>query len=175
MSGRAQASARAQIAVLVRSPLWRVPFLRPAARARRAALAALAACGSEDARGCAVTLFLSEDREMRALNDRWRGRDRPTNVLAFPSGARAPGGRLMLGDVVLAFETIEREATSARTPLADHLSHLVVHGVLHLMGYDHAKPAEARAMEAEEVRVLAGLGIADPYAARPPARRPERR
>jgi probable rRNA maturation factor len=97
-------------------------------------------------------------------------------VLSFPSGAAAgPRGRRLLGDVVLAYETLAREAEAADKPLAHHLSHLVVHGVLHLMGHDHERPAEARRMETLEVRVLAGLGIPDPYAALPPLRRSGRR
>jgi probable rRNA maturation factor len=167
---RASALAHPKIAVVRRSALWRVPGLRPVERARRAAAAALEARPSD--RPVEAAIVLSEDAELRALNRRWRGKDKPTNVLAFPSGAAGPGGRLLLGDVVLAFQTLAREADEAGKPLSDHLSHLVVHGVLHLMGYDHRRPAEARRMEALEVKVLAGLGIPDPYrAALPPARR----
>ncbi|HEX6103610.1 MAG TPA: rRNA maturation RNase YbeY [Alphaproteobacteria bacterium] len=178
MSGRSTASAaggrpRASIAVLVSSPMWRVPGLRPAERARRAARAALAA--KAPGRPVALAILLSEDGEVRALNRRWRGKDKPTNVLSFPSGGKGPGGRLMLGDIVLAFETLAREAEAAGKPVSHHLSHLVVHGVLHLLGYDHDQPAEARRMEGLEVRVLAGLGIPDPYAALPPSRRSGRR
>jgi probable rRNA maturation factor len=142
-------------------------------RARRAAAAALGAQAPNLPVEAAIVL--SEDAELRALNRRWRGKDKPTNVLSFPSGAAGPDGRLLLGDVVLAYQTLEREAEEAQKPLSDHLSHLVIHGVLHLMGYDHEKPAEARRMEALEVRVLAGLGIPDPYRPLPPARRSGRR
>jgi len=175
VSGRSTAFARgdrahSKIAIVRRSALWRVPGLRPVERARRAATAALDARSSD--RPVEAAIVLSEDAELRALNRRWRGKDKPTNVLSFPSGAAGPGGRLLLGDVVLAFQTLAREADEAGKPLSDHLSHLVVHGVLHLMGYDHERPAEARRMEALEVKVLAGLGIPDPYrAALPPARR----
>jgi probable rRNA maturation factor len=159
----------ARIAVLVGSPRWRVAGLKPAGRARRAALAALRAARADQP--LELTILLSEDGEVRRLNRRWRGKDQPTNVLSFPSGAAGPGGRVVLGDVALAFETLAREAAGFERPLCDHLSHLVVHGVLHLMGYDHKTPAEARRMEGLEVRVLAGLGIPDPYAALAPSRR----
>ena len=174
MSGRSTVRAAevrhsARIAVLVGSPRWRVPGLKPVERARRAALAALATARAEPP--VELAILLSEDGEVRRLNRRWRGKDKPTNVLSFPSGASGPDGRTFLGDVVLAFETLAREAAGFERPLTDHLSHLVVHGVLHLMGYDHEKPAEARRMEGLEVRVLAGLGIPDPYAALAPSRR----
>jgi probable rRNA maturation factor len=154
---------------VIGSRLWRVPGLKPAERARRAARAALVA-GSAGA-PLELAIVLSDDRTLRALNHRWRGKDKPTNVLSFPSGTVDPAGRRTLGDVVLAFESLAREAEAAGKPLADHLSHLVVHGVLHLMGYDHERPVEARRMEGLEVRVLAGLGIPDPYGALPPSRR----
>lgn len=178
MSGRSTASiagapARAKIAVLLRSPLWRVPGLKPVERARRAAAAALQAAAPNGPVEAAIVL--SEDEEVRALNRRWRGKDKPTNVLSFPSGAAAPAGRVLLGEVVLAFQTLAREAETAEKPLSHHLSHLVVHGVLHLMGHDHEEPAQARRMEALEVRVLAGLGIPDPYRPLPPLRRSGRR
>jgi probable rRNA maturation factor len=164
---RQRERAAASVAVLIRSPLWRVAGLQPAQTARRAARAALAACET----AAPVTVALSDDTELRELNHMWRGKDRPTNVLAFPAGSVPVRGRPPLGDVILAFETVAQEAEAADLALSHHLSHLVVHGVLHLLGYDHEKPAEARRMEGLEVRVLAGLGIADPYAALPPLRR----
>ena len=97
----------------------------------------------------------------------WRGKDSSTNVLAFPAADPSvpvpPGAPLLLGDVVLAFETVRREAVEQQKPLADHLRHLVVHGVLHLLGFDHEITREAERMEALEVAVLATLGIPDPY------------
>ena len=106
---------------------------------------------------------------MRRLNAAYRAKDTPTNVLSFPYQA-PPGseedveGARYLGDVVLAEETVAREAAERAIPPADHLQHLVVHGLLHLLGHDHAEDAEALRMEAIETAVLAGLGIADPHA-----------
>jgi probable rRNA maturation factor len=111
-----------------------------------------------------VDVVLTDDAEQRQLNRAYRGKDMPTNVLAFPIGDPAPPGELpLLGAVVLAFETIMREATDQQKPLADHLRHLVVHGVLHLLGYDHQNDTDAAIMEAREVEILSGLGVPDPY------------
>ena len=118
--------------------------------------------------------MLTDDAAVRALNAQWRGKDRPTNVLSFPAAtpdeiarARAGGPPLLLGDVVLALETCRREAAEQGKPLADHVAHLVVHGVLHLLGHDHEDDAEADRMERLETAILAELGIADPYAGQP--------
>lgn len=110
-----------------------------------------------------VTIMLTDDAEMAELNRTWRGKDAPTNVLSFPAGD-GPGESGPLGDIVIAFETTQREATDENTPLADHVSHLVVHGVLHLLGLDHMQDAEAERMEDLERSALASIGIADPYA-----------
>ena len=109
---------------------------------------------------------------MRALNARWRGLDKPTNVLSFPAAAPERLGETpVLGDVVVAFETMAREADDEGKALADHFRHLVVHGFLHLLGFDHRSDAEAEAMEALERRILARLGVADPYGEAAGARR----
>ena len=104
---------------------------------------------------------------MRALNLEYRGQDKPTNVLAFPAGYDVAADRAMpLGDIVFALEVLEQEAADQSKTPADHLSHLAVHGVLHLLGHDHQTETKATAMEALETEILHGLGIADPYAAR---------
>ncbi|MCP5366323.1 MAG: rRNA maturation RNase YbeY [Hyphomicrobiales bacterium] len=127
--------------------------------AAAAAFAAAAADGSGAGPEAEVCVVLADDAFVHDLNRRYRGIDKPTNVLSFPAGEDD-----LLGDVVLALETLRREAERDGKPLADHLCHLVVHGVLHLLGHDHGDAAEAAGMEALEVRVLAGLGVADPYA-----------
>lgn len=109
-----------------------------------------------------ATIVLTDDAEMRELNRTWRSKDAPTNVLSFPAGD-APGEASALGDVVIAYETAKAEADQTGISLADHVSHLVVHGVLHLLGFDHLDDAEAEQMEDLERKALASLGIADPY------------
>jgi probable rRNA maturation factor len=124
---------------------------------RRAARAALAGARRTGRRS--LTVALADDRRVRALNARDRDKDRPTNVLSYPSGERD-----FLGDVVLARQTVWREAKVQKKAAADHVAHLVVHGTLHLLGYDHETgDAAAAHMEALERRILKGLGIADPY------------
>lgn len=110
-----------------------------------------------------VTLVLTDDAEMRALNRTWRGKDAATNVLSFPAHEKVKGPGL-LGDVVIAFETTSKEARAQHIAFDDHVAQLVVHGVLHLIGLDHLEDAEAKRMEAIERAVLASLGVADPYA-----------
>jgi len=127
---------------------------------RRAARAALA--GARRSGKCELAVALSNDRHLRALNARDRHKDKPTNVLSYPSGERP-----FLGDIVLARQTVLREARVQKKTSADHLVHLVVHGTLHLVGYDHETgEADAERMEVLERRVLSKLGIADPYTAR---------
>ena len=107
-----------------------------------------------------ITVLLTDDESVRELNRAHRGQDKPTNVLSFPAAASAAPH---LGDVALAYETCAREAAEQGKPLADHLKHLVAHGVLHLLGWDHQNEAEAEAMEARERDLLAELGTPDPY------------
>ena len=112
--------------------------------------------------------MLADDALLRELNRDWRAIDAPTNVLAFPcDGPEAGGtGPVLLGDVVLSYQTTTAEARRDGKPVADHLAHLVAHGVLHLLGHDHQTDDEATLMEALETRALGTLGIADPYGAR---------
>lgn len=106
---------------------------------------------------------LSDDDNVRGLNATYRGLDKPTNVLSFPAGSGPRDGVIPLGDVVLAVETITREAEDQAVAPVQHLQHLVVHGLLHLLGYDHESDEEAAQMEAIETAVLASLGIPNPY------------
>jgi probable rRNA maturation factor len=112
-----------------------------------------------------VSVVLSSDEAVAALNARYRGKNRPTNVLSFPAGASSPieGEKPPLGDVIIAMETLISEATDEKTPLLFHLSHLTVHGLLHLAGFDHETDGEAERMEAQERLILASIGIPDPY------------
>jgi probable rRNA maturation factor len=121
--------------------------------------------------GAEVSILLADDRRIRELNRTYRGKDSATNVLSFPSGdgaappAPGPARPVLLGDIAVALETTAREAAAAGKPVADHLAHLLVHGALHLLGHDHEEAEEALRMEAREVELLAGLGVADPYRA----------
>jgi probable rRNA maturation factor len=118
-----------------------------------------------------VSLLFTSDSEVRALNREWRGKDKPTNVLSFPMLERsellalsAEGPPVLLGDIALAFETCAREAEEKGISLEHHAAHLIIHGLLHLAGYDHETSSEdAAAMEALEIKALALMGIADPY------------
>lgn len=154
-----------QIEITVDNPAWASAVPDAEAVAQRAATEALivAPAGPDDAKACELGITLTDDRRVAALNRDWRGQDRPTNVLSFPIGDPGGPGPRLLGDVVVALETLLAEAKAAAKTPAAHLSHLVVHGVLHLIGYDHEVSADAEAMEALEREVLARLGIGDPY------------
>jgi probable rRNA maturation factor len=132
------------------------------------AAAAARALGDQGESGSfAAALKLANDAEVRELNHRYRGKDQPTNVLSFPFGDDWPeetgAEPLPLGDIIIAFETVEREAAEQGKPFRHHLAHLVVHGILHLYGFDHEDDAEAEAMEALERDILAQLAIPSPY------------
>ncbi|TPQ36736.1 rRNA maturation RNase YbeY [Bradyrhizobium guangdongense] len=136
------------------------------------AIAAAAGSVDDDVAEAEVAVMLTDDQGIRTLNSNWRGIDKATNVLSFPAlqpeGARKPGDApRMLGDIAIAFETMRREADEEQKPFDHHLSHLAVHGFLHLVGYDHENDADAEEMEALERDILAELGIPDPYADRP--------
>lgn len=111
-----------------------------------------------------LTLRIVDSEESRELNRRYRGQDRPTNVLSFPFEAPPPVVTSLLGDLVICAPVVTQEAREQGKAEADHWTHLVVHGVFHLLGYDHLNDAQAEEMEGLEREILAGLGIADPYA-----------
>ena len=121
---------------------------------------ALWSAGGKAAAG-ALTILLADDAALRRLNREFRGKDKPTNVLSFPA---APNPEGHLGDIAIAYGVTAREAAEGGKSFADHATHLAVHGVLHLLGYDHETEAEAAIMEPLETAILAELGIADPYA-----------
>ncbi len=143
--------------------------------ARRAASCAIAESAfpqlAQGPRSVELGVRLTNDEAVRALNAEWRGKDQPTNVLSFPlaetdefDDSSAGGPELMIGDIVLAHGVCAAEAADKAISIEAHASHLLVHGTLHLLGYDHGDDAAAADMEAREVRALARLGIADPYA-----------
>ena len=150
--------------VSIESPSWAgVPNLE--VLAETAIAAALRESRAGVPVGAEVSCLFCDDATIRSLNARWRGIDTATNVLSFPSGAPL-GSAALLGDIVLAFETVEREASAEHKSIDDHVTHLVIHGLLHLVGFDHERPEEADAMEALESRTMAALGRPDPYADR---------
>ena len=158
-----------KIDVLVRSELWQH---QAKAVVRRAVKAAAAALSTEHAE---LAVVLTDDAAIRTLNRDWRGVDAATNVLSFAT--RRVGDSPLIGDIVLAHETVAREARRDGKPFAHHLAHLAVHGFLHLNGYDHTGADEAAAMERLERAILQRLGIGDPYGERAggtPKRRRER-
>lgn len=144
------------IEVEVEDAGWSAALPDAAVVAERAATAALGTVEGD------VVVLLTDDAAVRDLNARFRDKDRPTNVLSFPA---AESAFPHLGDLVLAFGVCAAEAQAQGKTLADHLAHLTVHGVLHLLGRDHEDEAEAEEMEAEERAILASLGVADPYRA----------
>jgi probable rRNA maturation factor len=141
---------------------------KPALRSlvRKAVAATLQETGADSGTGSELSVVFSDDAHMRRLNAGWRGKDKPTNVLSFPAFRVEPGGPIppLLGDIVLAAETVAREAEVEGKPLDHHITHLVIHGMLHLLGHDHEDAAEAESMEALERAALARLAIPDPYA-----------
>ena len=135
------------------------------------AIAAAAGSVDADVGDAELAVMLTDDPGIRTLNSNWRGIDKPTNVLSFPAlqgeGARKPGDApRMLGDIAIAYETTRREADAEGKLFEHHLSHLAIHGFLHLIGYDHENDADAEEMEALETEILEQLGIPDPYADR---------
>jgi probable rRNA maturation factor len=162
-----------EIGIDCRCPHWQAQYGAIADIATRAALAALSDQGmSPEGPGDAdeatddvyeISIVLADDAFVQDLNRKYRNIDMPTNVLSFAADDDDGLGPCLLGDVILAFETVQREADAAGKPMPDHVSHLVVHGTLHLLGFDHEDEREAIEMEALETAILARLGIADPY------------
>lgn len=152
-----------QIDIEIRSPRWdKQPLAEKAVRdAILTAVSALSTGGGE------VSIVLTDDSTIRTLNRDWRGIDSATNVLSFPAsgpGRGQEGG--LLGDIVIAYETLERECDEEKRDLLHHLSHLTVHGFLHLIGYDHQDDAQAEEMERLESEIMTRLNMPDPYLAR---------
>lgn len=155
------------VEVILEDARWRDAGLE--ALAERAARAALAGVGRDPDRH-EVALLACSDARIAGLNADFRGKPKPTNVLSWPDfdgpvpePGSGLGERVFLGDIAMAYETCRREAEEAGIPFADHVSHLVVHGVLHLLGHDHETDAEAEAMEMLETNVLASMGVPNPY------------
>jgi probable rRNA maturation factor len=152
------------IDILIESEVWRM--LPEAEDVVRRAIAS--AASSIEIRRREISVLLCDDETIAGLNAYWRGQQKPTNVLSFPApplqGA-APDENTPLGDIAIAYETLTREAEENGKTTSDHLSHLVIHGFLHLLGYDHHMDDEAERMERLERDILAGIGVDDPYAA----------
>ncbi len=149
------------VTVLVEDPQWRSEGRGFPAELRRVVSTAL---DEAKERTGNLTILLADDAKLEDLNTKFRGKPKPTNVLSFPAGDSA-----YLGDVAIAYGVTAREAQGSGKSIHDHALHLAVHGVLHLLGYDHESAREARIMEPLEIAILAKLGIADPYAVRPRA------
>lgn len=152
------------VSIDVEDEAWaEIPGLEQVARA--AVEAALVGAAWEEP-DCEVAVLFANDDAIAEINAEWRGKDKPTNVLSFPTPDDMPvpdGERRPLGDIVLAYGVIAREATEQGKTLQDHTAHLIVHGTLHLLGYDHETDEDADEMEALEAHILKGLGISDPY------------
>jgi probable rRNA maturation factor len=162
--------------VLVVADGWRAePDAESVIHRAIAAAADIVHAGSSEANSgeAELAVMLTDDAGIRTLNRNWRGIDKPTNVLSFPAlpptgGSGPDDAPRMLGDIAIAYETTRQEADDEQKPFDHHLSHLAIHGFLHLMGYDHETDDEAEAMESLEQEILAQLGIPDPYADRDP-------
>ncbi len=160
-------STSLEIAVITRDPLWRDVEPRFEELARRAAEAVFRHDATRRGLDGQVeaSIVLADDALVRDLNRTYRRQDRPTNVLSFCNDGKPEGvnGPCLLGDVILARETVLREARDQGKSVAEHMSHLIVHGLLHLLGFDHDEAPQAEKMEALEVAILAAIGIENPY------------
>lgn len=154
--------------ILIDAPGWTASFDDIEGLCQRATGAALAAAAPHR-RDHALSVLFTDDATMRRLNASYRGQDKATNVLSFPADADDGGVNIqgreprLLGDIAIGLEAVLREAEDEGKPPADHVCHLIVHGTLHLLGYDHVDDTEAHVMERLEAQVLAGLGVPDPY------------
>ena len=156
-------SSAPDIEIRIAAGAWRSLVPGVEALVRDSAISAWRAGGGRGA--VEISVLLADDATLRRLNARHRGHDRATNVLSFPAAPTpAMAGPALLGDVALACETVAAEARAQGKTMADHMRHMIVHGVLHLLGHDHEGDAAAAAMERIETEVLAGFGVADPYA-----------
>jgi probable rRNA maturation factor len=152
-----KAKSATPIEIVVLHAPWRRALKEASRLARQAARAALLAVADKDERR-GIAIALGDDALLQELNLRYRGRDKPTNVLSFEAGAAD-----RLGDIALSLQTLKAEAQEQGKTLKAHFQHLVVHGTLHLLGFDHEKPGAAQKMEKLEREILAGLGVDDPY------------
>jgi probable rRNA maturation factor len=158
-----QRASPLQIDIQMQSPLWDAQPL--AAQTIRAAIGAAASILSTA--GGEVSIVLTNDSAIRDLNRGWRGIDKPTNVLSFPVSSQTISGETrLLGDIVIAYETLERECDDENRMFLHHLAHLAVHGFLHLIGYDHQTDVQAEEMEGLESKIMMRLNLPDPYFAR---------
>lgn len=146
------------ITILTHDSRW--ARLRPVMR--EAVAVALAKIPSPVGGRVTLTLVLTNDAEVKALNHQYRSKNKPTNVLSFPDGSHIEGVT-QLGDVVMSYDTLKAEAQAQKKSLKNHAIHLAIHGTLHLLGFDHETEHEAASMEAREIQILARMGIANPY------------
>lgn len=161
---------RLSVDISTKSPRWHNALPNVAALAQQAADIVWRQT-SDDQSDAELSLVLGDDTFLQSLNYRYRNKNQPTNILSFPAEDEVmPGIPRLLGDVVLAFETMHLEAVAQEKTFADHFQHLFVHGFLHLLGHDHQDETEAAFMAALEIDFLSSLGIADPYADRPMTR-----
>ncbi|MEM1288753.1 MAG: rRNA maturation RNase YbeY [Pseudomonadota bacterium] len=156
-----------QIEIVIDGGQW--PPLDTLRRWVSECLAAMAGKVLEPNRSSELSLLFCDDANIQSLNKRFRGLDKPTNVLSFEPADQTPGTGF-LGDLALGFETIKREADAAGLPLKHHTQHLIVHGILHLCGYDHIMEEDASVMEGIEVEILSTMGLHNPYLANEPVR-----
>jgi len=159
-------TAKLNVALTIQTPLWKSrlkPYKKTVQKILNSALAAIPLQNKVE--NLEVAVVLANDDFVQGLNKEFRGKDKPTNVLSFPSSLTSDHRPLTseLGDIILAIETIEREAKEQNKTFHDHTAHLLVHGFLHLLGYDHIDEKDAEKMERKEIKILKSIGIKNPY------------